>query len=80
MMAVSDLQIVVNTLLYFSIFLCGFVISIPLGVANVSKEKVSVSFLKFCSNALKKRKCKIRYVYARCISCCININTSVKNI
>lgn len=51
-MAVSDLQLVVNTLLYFSIFVCGFVISIPLGVANVSKEKVLFTL-------------KTRYVYAR---------------
>lgn len=64
-MAVSDLQLVVNTLLYFSIFVCGFVISIPLGVANVSKEKVLFTL-------------KTRYVYARWTSWCINMNSSIK--
>ena len=38
-MIVSGLhvQLVVNTLLYFFIFVCGFAISIPIGVVTVSK-------------------------------------------
>ena len=37
-MTVSGLhvQLVVNTLLYFFIFVCGFAISIPIGVITVS--------------------------------------------
>lgn len=36
-MAVVDLQLLVQTLLYFCIFLCGFAISIPVGVNMVGK-------------------------------------------
>ncbi|XP_022329834.1 transmembrane protein 179B-like [Crassostrea virginica] len=34
-MAVSDVQLVVNTLLYYFIFVCGFAISIPIGVTTI---------------------------------------------
>ena len=41
-MAVSDVQLVVNTLLYYFIFVCGFAISIPIGVTTVSIFPISV--------------------------------------
>ncbi|XP_061194575.1 transmembrane protein 179B-like [Saccostrea echinata] len=37
-MAVFDVQLFVNTLLYFFIFVCGFAISIPLGVTGIENS------------------------------------------
>ncbi|XP_048735231.1 transmembrane protein 179B-like [Ostrea edulis] len=37
-MAVFNVQLFVNTLLYFFIFVCGFAISVPLGVTNIENS------------------------------------------
>lgn len=37
-MAVFDVQLCVNTLLYFFIFVCGFAISIPIGVTDIQSK------------------------------------------
>ena len=35
-MAAADIQLLVNTIFYIAIFVGGFVVSIPVGVVNVS--------------------------------------------
>lgn len=37
-MAIFDVQLCVNTLLYFFIFVCGFAISIPIGVTDIQSK------------------------------------------
>ena len=57
-MAVSDVQLVVNTLLYYFIFVCGFAISIPIGVTTVSIFPSSVIAEMNVLSAPNENKCR----------------------
>ncbi|XP_071163666.1 transmembrane protein 179B-like [Mytilus edulis] len=46
-MAVVDLQLLVQTILYFCIFICGFAISIPVGVTTNGFEGMCILYADF---------------------------------